>query len=514
MLNSIDFSGKPFHFIGIGGIGMSALAYVLAKRKLPVSGSDLRLNPITERLQSLGVQVVWQQDATYLEQRAAVSNPWGQPADSDRPLADLPQVICSTAIAAGNAEYQAAVALGCPIFHRSELLAALMQEYQSIAVAGTHGKTTTSSLIGYLLWRAELDPTVIVGGEVSAWGGNARVGAGPYLVAEADESDGSLTRFSPAIGIITNIELDHPDHYQSLAQVVTTFQTFAHQCQTVIGCIDCPTVREYCPPSISYSLDPSLGATYSVDAVQYRASGTQARVWERGQVLGTLSLRLLGSHNLSNALAAVAVGRLLGLEFAPIARILGEFAGTRRRFEHRGTAAGIVFIDDYAHHPSELRATLAAARLQLGNPIATVSRDETTPLLDKTDAAVIQRVVAVFQPHRYSRTQAFLADFAQAFGDADQVVLTDIYSAGETNSGKITGPQVATLLQDHHPQVVYQPSLAAVTTYLRQTLTAGDLVLFLGAGNLNQVIPDLVAYFQTPIACPARAVHRDPALLA
>lgn len=510
MLNSIDFSGRPFHFIGIGGIGMSALAYVLAKRKLPVSGSDLRLNPMTERLQSLGVEVVWQQDAHYLEQQAHGSNPLGQM--TDRPPATLPQVICSTAIAAANPEYQAARSLGCPIFHRSELLAALLQGYQSIAVAGTHGKTTTTSLIGYLLWRANLDPTVIVGGEVDAWGGNARVGQGPHLVAEADESDGSLTRLAPTIGVITNIELDHPDHYSSLAEVVTTFQTFSQQCQTVIGCIDCPTVRSHCLPHISYSLDPSLGATYTVEAVQYGAKGTQAQVWERGQLLGTLSLRLLGPHNLSNALAAVAVGRWLGLPFATIAQGVGEFTGTRRRFEHRGTAAGIVFVDDYAHHPSELRATLAAARLQVGMPIHSVAAVNGVPMTNaETASGVIQRVIAVFQPHRYSRTQAFLAEFAQAFGDADQVVITDIYSAGETNTGEVTGVQVAQRVQAHHPHVVYQPSLAAVTAYLSQALMAGDLVLFLGAGNLNQVIPDLVTLYRSAAHPPV--VQRDPALL-
>ncbi|WP_448561911.1 UDP-N-acetylmuramate--L-alanine ligase [Trichothermofontia sp.] len=513
MLNSIDFSGRPFHLIGIGGIGMSALAYVLAKRKLPVSGSDIRPNPITDRLQALGVQVVWQQDATYLEQLAKSPELSSRgECDRDRPSTHLPQVICSTAIAAANAEYQAAVALGCPIFHRSELLAALMQDYQSIAVAGTHGKTTTSSLIGYLLWRANLDPTVIVGGEVTAWGGNAYVGEGPYLVAEADESDGSLTRFAPAIGVITNIELDHPDYYQSLEQVVATFRTFAQRCETVIGCIDCATVRNQCPPAISYSLDPELGATYTADAVQYLASGTQARIWERGQVLGVLSLRLLGSHNLSNALAAIAVGRALGIEFVAIARILGEFTGTRRRFEHRGTAAGITFIDDYAHHPSELRATLAAARLQIGNPIGGVARNGTV-LADEAATDVFQRVIAVFQPHRYSRTQAFLKEFAQAFGNADQVVITDIYSAGEVNSGMITGQQVAQLVQDYHPQVVYQPSLQAVKTYLSQALTAGDLVLFLGAGNLNQVIPEIVAFYRSQGATHPPARPRDPALL-
>lgn len=215
MLASVDLSGRPFHFIGIGGIGMSALAHILAKRKLPVSGSDLRASHITQQLEALGAQIFWRQEAANLE---AFCQPEGNGQS-------LPQVICSTAIQPTNLEYLAAVGLGCPIFHRSDLLASLMKEYQSIAVAGTHGKTTTSSLIGYLLLQAQLDPTIVVGGEVKAWAGNARVGEGPYLVAEADESDGSLIKFTPQIGVITNIELDHPDHYNSLEEVVETFQT-------------------------------------------------------------------------------------------------------------------------------------------------------------------------------------------------------------------------------------------------------------------------------------------------
>jgi UDP-N-acetylmuramate--alanine ligase len=484
MLDCVDFSGRPFHFIGIGGIGMSALAYVLTKRKLPVFGSDLCLNHITQRLQENGAHIFWSQEAANLEifqspRRADFITESVRSKDETNPNADLlPQVICSTAVNSANAEYRAALELGCPIFHRSDVLAALIREAEGIAVAGTHGKTTTSSMIGYLLWQSGLDPTIVVGGEVNAWQGNAKVGRGPHLVAEADESDGSLVKFAPKIGIVTNIELDHPDHYSTLDEVIQIFKTFASQCQTLIGCIDSPEVRRALQPSISYSLDPELQADYTADQVIYSAGGTTARIWERGNVLGQLHLKLLGQHNLSNALAAVAVGRLLGLEFAQIVASLATFEGARRRFEWRGEANQILFVDDYAHHPSEIRVTLAAARLRV-----------------QDSATGCQRVVAVFQPHRYSRTVTFLAEFAESFQDADLVIATDIYSAGETNLGQVTGQQLADAIADHRP-VVYQPTLPALSAYLRESLLPGDLVLFLGAGNLNRIIPELVAFYQ------------------
>jgi len=497
MLSSVDFSGRPFHFIGIGGIGMSAIAYILAKRKLPVSGSDICLGHITQRLEASGAHVFGRQDASNLDlfkphvEPAASMLPTGVAlcagatpgvvAEPDSPVSqlvankpnvNLPQVVCSTAINSANLEYRAALDLGCPIFHRSELLAALIQDYYSIAVAGTHGKTTTSSLIGYLLLQAGLDPTIIVGGEVNAWGGNARLGQGEYLVAEADESDGSLVNLSAQIGIVTNIELDHPDHYETLDEVVATFQVFAQRCQILVGCIDDATVAERLKPTVSYSIKPDMGADYTVTNVAYRAKGTTARVWERGKDLGVLDLPLLGQHNLSNALAAVAVGRLLGLDFLVIAKSLATFEGARRRFELRGEVNDILFIDDYAHHPSEVRATLAAARLQAG-PQA--------------------KIVAIFQPHRYSRTLAFLQDFAQSFGNADRVVVSQIYSAGEPDLGQISGQELAEMTAAHHPQVTYKAALNSVCEFLTQTLCPGDLALFLGAGNLNQIIPEVMA---------------------
>lgn len=480
MKRIVDFSGRPFHFIGIGGIGMSALAYVIAKRQLPVSGSDLRPNHMTHKLESIGTHIFSKQEASNLEffkPDAAREVLNTQTTLTSAELAQLPQVVCSTAINTNNLEYKAALELGCPIFHRSDILAALIAEYYSIAVAGTHGKTTTSSMIGYMLLQAGLDPTILVGGEVKAWSGNARLGESKYLVAEADESDGSLVKHAPEIGIITNIELDHPDHYETLEQVVDTFQTFAQSCKIVVGCIDCETVRSSIQPTISYSLYPDTNADYYVTDVDYRADGSRALVWEKGKAIGVLNLTLLGRHNLSNALAAVAIGRVLGLEFGEIAFGLATFEGARRRFEFRGEVDGITFIDDYAHHPSEIRATLAAARLQ---------------------ARPGQRVVAIFQPHRYSRTLTFLEEFAESFTHADLVVLTDIYSAGEQNLGQISGEKLAVEIAKHHLQVEYQPTLDSVHEFLLKTLRPGDIALFLGAGNLNQIIPETIAAMRQP----------------
>ncbi|MGK7962921.1 UDP-N-acetylmuramate--L-alanine ligase [Crocosphaera sp.] len=500
MVKTVDFSGRPFHFIGIGGIGMSALAYILAKRQLPVSGSDLRSTHITERLQGVGAHIFSRQEGTnldlfsggseqVLETVSVTTNAHGisYPDGKGQTLPNsnlvslhptLPQVICSTAIGHNNSEYTAAKEKGCPIFHRSDVLAALIRDYQSIAVAGTHGKTTTSSLIGYMLLKAELDPTIIVGGEVDAWEGNARIGAkGGYLVAEADESDGSLTKHYPNIGIVTNIELDHPDHYQTLDDVVKTFQIFETQCDILIGCLDCETVASQLTPSITYSLDANKGADYTVKHIVSDRNGTKAQVWEKGNYLGDIHLTIPGNHNLSNALAAIAVGRKLGLEFSVIADALFTFEGAKRRFEHRGHCDGITFIDDYAHHPSEIEATLSAAR-------------------SKVDGENISRVVAIFQPHRYSRTATFLKEFAACFKHADLVILTDIYSAGEVNLHNISGQDLAEAVEDHHSQVIYEPSLNALNEALPRLLHPGDLVLFLGAGNLNQIIPQVISQYQ------------------
>jgi UDP-N-acetylmuramate--alanine ligase len=444
MLNPVDFSGRPFHFVGIGGIGMSAIAYILAKQGFTVSGSDISSNRITQKLQALDVQIFQGHHADNID------------------LANAPQVVCSTAINQQNPEFQVALANGLPILHRSDLLAALIEQFQAISVAGTHGKTTTSSLVGFLLLKAGLDPSIIIGGEVSAWQGNARLGQGKYLVAEADESDGTLVKFLSHIG---NIELDHPDHYHSLEQVVEIFQAFAKRCEIVVGCIDCQTVKEFIHSDITYSLsDPT--ADYMVSEVSYTPSDTQALVIERGKALGKISVGLLGKHNLSNVLAAIAVARYVGVEWQAIVDALPDFVGASRRFEIKGVQNGITFVDDYAHHPSEIIATLASARQQ-----------NTT-----------SRVVAIFQPHRYSRTHRFLAEFSHSFTDADVVIVTDIYAASEPNDGKISGLQVSEAIASVQDQVHYLPTLKDVQAFLVQNLQSGDLAVFLGAGNLNQAI--------------------------
>ncbi len=464
MSNLIDFGGRPIHFIGIGGIGMSGLAYVLARRGLPVSGSDIRSTNITRKLEAEGAHIFLTQDASNLK--------YFQDRSSGH---STPQIICSTAIGKTNGELAAALEMGCPIFHRSDVLAKLISEYSSIGVAGTHGKTTTSSMIGYMLVAAGVDPTIVVGGEVTAWDGNARVGKSEYFVAEVDESDGSIVKHSPKIGIITNIELDHPDHYKSLDEVIDVFTTFKQQCQITIGSVDCGIVRERIEPTISYAVEPGQAADYTATNINYHSAGTFAQIYEYGKLLGTLEIGVLGKHNLSNALAVIAVGRKIGLDFLAIASGLASFDGAKRRFELRGYQNHITFIDDYAHHPSEILVTLSAARLRVGTE---------------------RRVVAVFQPHRYSRTLEFLAEFAQSFKDADSVVITDIYSAGEPNTGAISGEQVVAEIGRYHPQVCYQPTLDAVSHYLTQNLQQGDICLFLGAGNLNQIIPSIVDFYQ------------------
>lgn len=500
---SVDFTGRPFHFIGIGGIGMSALAYILTKRDLPVSGSDLRLTHITRRLQEAGAHIFWQQEAANLsyflnpktsalgtaaDEASASSSLVAGPEPATMASDATPQVVCSTAIDVRNPEYQAALDLGCPILHRSDLLAALIHEYSSIAVAGTHGKTTTSSMIGHLLLNADLDPTIVVGGEVSSWGGNARLGHGPYLVAEADESDGTLAKLSASIGVVTNIELDHTDHYHDLEQVIDTFQTFQRQCGLLVASADCDVVCTSLKPDVTYSLDPATGATYHTTDVQFGADGASALVWEKGQPMGMLHLRVLGCHNLSNALAAVAVGRQLGIAFGDIADGLEQFCGARRRFEHRGSCNGIQFFDDYAHHPSEIRATLAAARIKADQSLSAA-------LTDSRHSIERRRVVAVFQPHRFSRTAALLDGFTNAFSDADQVVMADIYSAGESNTFGVSGRQLADAVAHSHPRVTYGHTLDDIQAALAHSLRPGDLVLFMGAGNLNQIIPQVMAYY-------------------
>ncbi len=439
--------GSAYHFIGVGGIGMSALAYILASEGHEVSGSDMSANACTERLTDLGVQCFVGHAEVHIQ---------GEP-----------EVVYSSAIQASNPEMQTALTKGLTIRHRSDVLAQLLNPRTSVGVAGTHGKTTTSSMIAYLLVEAGLDPTVIIGGEMDAWQGNARAGASDYLVAEVDESDGSLVKLHPKIGVITNIELDHPDHYASLAEVVTVFQRYAAQSERVVACLDCPNVSSQIAVDVGYSLHNHPQARYTVRDVIYGSLGTTATVLEAGQVLGEVKLLVLGKHNLANALAAIATGRLLGLEFAVIAAALATFTGAKRRFEARGCVHGVCFIDDYAHHPSEIAVTLAAAHLHN------------------------RRVVAVFQPHRYSRMTSLFHEFAEALVAADHVVVVPTYSAGEVAplEQEFSAAQLAIAIVACGGQAEYEANLNQLPQRLASLIKPNDILLFLGAGNLNQSIP-------------------------
>ncbi|MEO0853549.1 MAG: Mur ligase domain-containing protein, partial [Cyanobacteria bacterium J06648_11] len=313
---SLHARPSDYHFIGIGGIGMSALAQILVGQGHQVSGSDLSENSCTRRLQGMGAKIY---------QGQAGANLTGSPC-----------VVYSTAIKVDNPEFAAARERNLKIWHRSDVLAHLANSQPSIGVAGTHGKTTTSSAMAYTLLKAGLDPTAIVGGEVDAWQGNARCGKGEYLVAEVDESDGSLVKLHPTVGVITNIELDHPDHFESLAQVIDVFRQYARQSEIVVASLDCPTIAAHIPVDIGYSIAGHPDARIRAENVRYLGHGTMADIWEGDRCLGELRLSLLGAHNLSNALAVVAVGRHLDVEFEAIAAGLAAFGGARRRFEVRG----------------------------------------------------------------------------------------------------------------------------------------------------------------------------------
>jgi UDP-N-acetylmuramate--alanine ligase len=441
------------HFIGIGGIGMSGLAYLLAKGGHKVSGSDLQPNPQTEKLVKNGVAIHYGHRPDLIER--------------------IDQVVYSTAIADSDPELARCRELGIEVLHRSQVLAALSVSKKLIGISGTHGKTTTTSMMGSLLCDADLDPMVVIGAQVDALGGNAKPGSGEYLVAEVDESDRSLLHFYPEIAVVTNVEADHLDHYADIDDIVETFHQFVAQSKHWIACLDDPNITERLIPSspvpwTGYSLENHPLAQYRADEVRYGAERTRARIWEGEEILGTLELGVLGRHNLSNALSTIAVARKLGLPFSIIAQSLKRFRGAQRRFQERGVRDGVVFIDDYAHHPSEILATLATAKLHPN-----------------------RRIVAIFQPHRYTRTKALLAEFSTAFQDADVVVLTDIYSAGEAYSG-LNGSHVADAVRQHHPNVHYCPSLSDVSQWSQLHLHPGDMAIFLGAGDINKVITEIL----------------------
>lgn len=447
---------RKIHFIGIGGYGMSGLAQVAHQLGLRVTGSDMKSSDRTRRLQAMGITVFIGHDA------AQVGDP------------DI--VVYNTDVPPSNPELASARARGLEVWHRSELLAALLNERQGIAVTGTHGKTTTTSMISLILERAGLDPTILIGGELDAIGGNAKLGRGPYLVAEACESDGSFLRYRPYLAVATNIEPEHLEHYGGdFSKIVAAFEAFIGQVRDgglAVLCSDDANLRsiaDRCPvPVTRYGLQSGAEVT-ATDIVQ-REGGSRFKVWKGGEPLGEISLAVPGVHNVLNALAAVTVALHLGVEFARIAEILATFGGARRRFQKIADVGGILVVDDYAHHPTEINATIRAAKESTG-----------------------RRVVAVFQPQRYVRTYNLMKEFSRAFSHADVIVLTDIYSPpGEEPIPGVSSEVLAGLIEKHEGRkVILLHSKDEIVRYLYDQAVPGDLILTMGAGDIWTVARDL-----------------------
>ena len=447
---------------------MSALAKILVDRGHPVSGSDPRDTPTSRQLTQLGVAVVHEQTAATIETLLS---------DGRRPI-----VVVSTAIPTSNPELSHARDAGLEIWHRSDLLAALIDQQASIAVAGSHGKTTTSTLITTLLTEADEDPTAIIGGIVPCLGSNGHAGHGRLLVAEADESDGSLVKFRPQLGLITNLELDHTDHYDGLDDLISTMRRFADGCGQVLANRDCPILREHVQPDAWWSVTSADGVDFAALPLQLDGDRCHARFYEHGAPVGDFMLPLPGLHNLSNAAGALAACRMEGVPFERLVKGLTALKPPGRRFDLRGTWEGRHIVDDYAHHPSEVKATLAMAQLMVSSG--------RSPLPSPP-----QRLLAVFQPHRYSRTQEFLESFASALQNCDSLLLAPVYSAGEEPLTGVCSQTLADRIQELKPdlEIAVADNLDHLTQLVKTRSRREDLVLAMGAGDVNGLWPRLAA---------------------
>jgi len=443
---------KHIHFVGIGGIGMSGIAELLLNLGYKISGSDLQESDITQRLESLGGIINIGHDAA-----------WVSGADV---------VVISSAITADNPEVLEAVNSHIPVIPRAEMLAELMRLNKfGIAIAGSHGKTTTTSMVSWLLAHAGLDPTVVIGGKVDCLGGsNAKLGEGDFLVAEADESDGSFLKLAPVLEVVTNIDLEHLDFYNSIEEIKALFIKFIDKIPfygAVILCMDDAHVASILPEIKKRILTYGLTSQANVYARGISTKGLNSRfeVCREDEVLGEITIPLAGVHNVYNALATVTVGLELDIPFTAIAAALQNFSGVQRRLQIKGERREITVVDDYGHHPTEIRATLSALR----------------------DAWPERRIVVLFQPHRYSRTSALAEDFYTAFHEADFLFLTEIYGAGET---PIPGVTAETLLQGikqrGHRHAYFEPTFDKLLDKAIDILEPGDVVLSLGAGNIWQ----------------------------
>jgi UDP-N-acetylmuramate--alanine ligase len=452
---------RRVHFVGIGGSGMSGIAELLANLGYIVSGSDEKRSPTTDRLASLGIRVALGHDAAN--------------------VGEAEVVVISSAVRSANPEVREAVRRQIPVIPRAEMLAELMRLRYSIAVAGAHGKTTTTSMIALVLERAGLDPTAVIGGRLSAFGSNARLGRGELMVAEADESDRSFLKLFPTIAVITNIDHEHLENYGGFDDLQQAFVDFANKVPfygAVVAGVDDPNLARILPRVTrrvrTYGLDAADADLTAVNVVVGPMSA-QATIQRRDRsgdpgkiltVLGRLSLRVPGRHNLQNALAAISVALELGLSFDRIAAGLQQFQGAERRFEIRGEPNGILIVDDYGHHPTEITAVLTAAR------------------------ALNRRVIVAFQPHRFTRTAALLDRFGPALSAADLIVLADIYGAGEEPIAGVTLEALAAAIRrTTTTRVEVAPTLDEVVATLVRTAKPGDVVLTLGAGSIG-TLPD------------------------
>ncbi len=441
---------EQIHFVGIGGSGMSGIAEVLVNLGYRVSGSDLKATAVTERLVALGARVA---------EGHAESN-----------IAGADVVVTSTAVHVDNPEVTAARRQGIPVIPRAEMLAELMRMKYAVAVAGSHGKTTTTSMTALVLDRGGLDPTVVVGGRWGVLGSGARMGKGEYLVAEADESDRSFLKLTPTIAVVTNIDREHLDTYRGLDDLKETFTGFLNKVPfygAAVVCLDDAPVQDILHKverrTITYGLSPQ--AHVSARDLSIEGQGSRYTLIASGEEPTQVRLAVPGRHNVLNSLAAATVGLDLGVPAAVIAEALGSFTGVDRRFQLRGEAGGVTVIDDYGHHPTEIAATLETLRSYAGS----------------------RRTVVLYQPHRFTRTQALWEDFCRAFHQADVLLLTDIYSAGETAIPGIGAEDLARAIGERgHRRVVYAGTLAQATDRLGKEVRPGDLVLTLGAGSVWQ----------------------------
>ncbi|MFM9414209.1 UDP-N-acetylmuramate--L-alanine ligase [Peptococcus simiae] len=450
----MTLEGKTkIHFIGIGGIGMSAIAEILLALGYEVSGSDVALSSRVQRLMTQGARIDIGQSADHIHK-------------------DMDLVVHSTAIRLDNPERRAAEALHIPVCHRSEVLGELMRRQKGICVAGSHGKTTTSSMVSLVLEKNNLDPTIVVGGVINEIGSNAKLGRGEYLAAEADESDGSFLNLHPWYTIVTNVEEDHLDHYKDIKAIQDIFRRFVQLTAVdghVLLCADCPealALKEVAPADVK-TYGYSDQADYRICNHQQKGSLNEADIYQGSDYLGRLELIIPGRHNMQNALAATICAMDLGLSFEAIAATLRGFHGTKRRFQLVGDVADIQVVDDYAHHPTEISATIQAAK-----------------------DCHTGRVVAVFQPHRYSRTQ-FLADkFAAALSAADDIFLLDVYPAGEDPIEGVSSQLILDCLPAGRTGTLCKEE--AVAQELTGHLQPGDMVLVMGAGSIWQEAPNIV----------------------